>query len=612
MTMLARAALLSLVVALIAGFSVLKPATGEATAACPAPKKLTVTRKPGAGSATLRWRAPHGVRYRVYRDRKVIGQTLRHRMRVRVSVGVRHRFVVRPVTRGGRLMRCWGELQRRMKYVAPSTPQNLTVEGAAGANAHLTWSRSTRGDGKVTAYRVFRDGATFKQTRERSIDVPISNDRTYAFTVAAVDSHGTLSRSAAPVTIETGHHAPPAPANVIATDVSDSELTLSWSPSQPARGRVSGYRVFRDGKPLRQVAGLSTRITNLAAGSSHQFTVAAVDSAGWISAQSAPAAVSTAPPIQSTGKAYAFLLASTDRSFADFRAHYRSIGTVSPTYFDCSAEAQLTGRDDPLITGWARQRGVKVLARFNCQRSSVLNRILNEPALRSQWLDQIMERVRVSGYDGANLDFEAGFASDRAAYTSFAAELAARLHAEGKLLSIAASAKTADVQNHPRSTFFDYEALSQHADTIFVMGWGLKWRRSGPGSPDHIEWVKDVVDYVASIGRPGRFVLGMPLYGMDWPNGGGNDNPADQLEHDGVQSLIARVGATPVRDAASETWRFNYVDSTGTTHDVWYPDADTLATRIRLARDHGMGVGFWRLGNEDQRLWDNPALAPGA
>ena len=122
-----------------------------------------------------------------------------------------------------------------------------------------------------------------------------------------------------------------------------------------------------------------------------------------------------------------------------------------------------------------------MLPRFNCQRTSVLNRILNDPVLRQTWIDGIVQRVTDSGADGASLDFEAGLYTDRAAYTSFVADLAARLHEQGQRLTIAVSAKTADVPRHPRSTFFDYVALSASADQIFVMAWGIKWATSGPG-----------------------------------------------------------------------------------------------------------------------------------
>jgi spore germination protein YaaH len=372
---------------------------------------------------------------------------------------------------------------------------------------------------------------------------------------------------------------------------------------------VTGYRVYRDGKVLRGVQSISTRITNLAAGSSHVWTVAAVDSSGWLSPQSAPANISTAPPIPSTGTAQAFVLASTDASFADFRAHYRQVGVVYPTYFDCSAAADLTGKDDPFITSWSRARGVKVLPRFNCQRTDVLNRILNDGTLRARWIDQIVSLVQQNGYDGANLDFEAGLASDRAAYTSFFTELASRLHASGKLLSVAVSAKTADVANHPRSSFFDYNALAQQADWVFVMSWGIHWRTSGPGSLDDISWMRAVMDYIATIPGHERFVIGTALYGFDWANGGGGANPAAPYEFSETQGLIDRVGATPRFDDATGSMTFSYRDGSGNSHDVWYANAATTHLRMQEARNHGLGIGFWRLGSEDQSMWDDALLA---
>ena len=49
----------------------------------------------------------------------------------------------------------------------------------------------------------------------------------------------------------------------------------------------------------------------------------------------------------------------------------------------------------------------------------------------------------------------------------------------------------------------------------------------------------------------------------------------------------------------------------GVPHEVWYPDAATISRRVQLARERGLGIGFWRLGREDQRIWDDPQIAPG-
>jgi spore germination protein YaaH len=316
--------------------------------------------------------------------------------------------------------------------------------------------------------------------------------------------------------------------------------------------------------------------------------------------------------VPTAGHAVAFLLASTDESFADFRAHYRQIGTVSPTYYDCTAAGALIGRDDALVSQWAQARRVTLLPRVNCQNTATLHAILTDPAPRAAWLDAITAMSLAKGYDGVTLDFEAGAAADRGAYSSFVTDLAARLHAQGDRLMVAVSAKTADVPNHPRSTFFDYKALAAAADRIFVMAWGIHWATSAPGAQDDMSWVTRVVAYVRTMPDPQRFTLGMQLYAMDWPAGGGIAHPAGAYEYADTQALIGMTGAQVRYDAAQDAMAFSYTDPFGVGHDVWYTDAITQGRRIQLARQAGLGgIGVWRLGSEDQRLWDDPALAPG-
>ncbi len=529
---------------------------------------------------------------------------------MRINVRLAHRYVVRVrlISTGGEISRCGAKLIVFSAYRLPSAPQWPAASDSSGPAVTISWQPSTRGDGRVVGYRLRRSGTTYAQTRGTSMSVPISSNRRYRFTVVAVDSNRRTSAPSPPVLVQTGHSPPPSPGELIGGALSDSAIGLSWQPSTPARGRVIGYRVFRDGVPVGQYKSTAATLTNLAASTSYTFTVVAVDGLGYMS-NPASVSVGTENPVPTSGHAYAFLLASTGQSFQDFQAHYQQIGTVSPTYYDCDSQANLTGSEDPLISGWAKARKVKVLPRFNCQRTAVLDQILNNPTLRQQWLDGIVGRVIAGGDDGAVIDFEAGAAKDRDAYSSFVTELAALLHAAGKSLVICVSAKTADVPNHPRSTFFDYNALSAQADQLFVMAWGIHWATSTPGAQDDISWVRNVIAYIQTLPRVNKYVLGMQLYAMDWANGGGSANPANSLEYQDAVDLAARMGATPRYDPTSDALTFSYTDGAGVHHDVWYTDSTTEANRISLAKSSGLGgIGIWRLGHEDQRLWQNPLL----
>jgi spore germination protein len=304
------------------------------------------------------------------------------------------------------------------------------------------------------------------------------------------------------------------------------------------------------------------------------------------------------------------VLASTGSSFEDFKAHYRQIGAVHATFFECNrTSGAVQGRDDPRITQFARLRQVEVYARFDCQSAPVLHRILTDPVLRGAWLETIVTAATQYGYDGVNLDFEAGAPADRAAYTSFVAELAVRLHAIGKKLAVDVSAKTADDPSHPRSGMYDYAALCSAADVVFVMAWGIHWSTSEPGPIADMPWLQAVVRYVDTLPNHGRFVMGTPMYGMDWPRTSGTGAPATALEWSDVALLSARVGVAPAYDATAHEAHFAYTDPAGVRHQVWGSNAVAVLERMRLFRASGYGIGVWRLGREDQAMWADPLLA---
>ena len=374
-------------------------------------------------------------------------------------------------------------------------------------------------------------------------------------------------------------------------------MQLTWQPSVAAQGRIVGYRVLRDGAMIGQFAQTTATLAHLAPSTTYTFTVLAVDSYGAVSPPATSVNVTTANPTPSTGHVYTFLLADTGQSFQDFQAHYQEIGTVSPTYYDCNGSGNLAGGNVPLITSWAQAREVKVLPRFNCQSGGVIDNILNNQALRQQWLSGIMSEVNANGYDGVTIDFEAGYPQDRNAYTAFVTDLAAQLHAENKTLALAVSAKTADVPNHPRSTFFDYNGLSAQADAVIVMCWGVHWTTSAPGAQDDMTWVRQVVAYVTTLPRLNKYILGMQLYAMDWPNGGGSANPATAMEYQYAMNLAASEGVTPTHDPTADAWTFSYTDAANVPHTVWYTDCidGGRSRRPRAAerawRHRGMAAG---------------------
>jgi spore germination protein YaaH len=497
-----------------------------------------------------------------------------------------------------------------LRWYPPFRVRHVSVKRVRKLRATLSWGKVRRGDGRLAGYRVYRDGIVYRQVKPRRRSVPVRvTPGLHVFRVIAADTRGAMGQPSRTVRVRVRHSAPTVPGRLRVGRVSDTTVELGWGGSRKRSSPIAGYRIFRNGVPIAQVSALTTEVGNLAPATGYRFSVAAVDRWGYLSG-STTAHTTTAMPPATQGNLHAFLLATTDDSFVDLQRHYRQIGTVYPTYFDCRrSDAGIIGKDDPLVTRWAQMRRIAVLPRFNCQHGPTLNMMLRNPSVREATMANLTALVQQHGYDGINLDFEAGFETDKDVLTSFVAELGRRLHGLGKRLTVEVSAKFYGTQTG-RSGFYDYPQLGRYADHVFVMAWGWHWRVSDPGPSDALENVLRVANYVNTMPNKERFVLGMPLYGADWPWSGGPSNPSTPREYAELRDIAQRYGATPRLDANSYTWTFNYMEG-GVPHEVWFGDATTVSRRIRVAKVRGLGLGFWRLGTEDQRIWDDPQIAPG-
>jgi spore germination protein YaaH len=308
-----------------------------------------------------------------------------------------------------------------------------------------------------------------------------------------------------------------------------------------------------------------------------------------------------ASPIQ------AFLVASSPDSLIDLKAHYRRIGVLYPTYFECGLPGgQITGADDPGVTDFARWKHLTLMPRFNCQDAATVHRILTEPLARAQTLAGLAQLTSDPSYAGLNLDFENDVPGDREALTSFVGALAAELHVNGKRLAVDVDGVSHD-DMRIGTGFYDDRALAAEADTIFVMAWGSHWEGSTPGPIAPLPFVRSVAAYVAVLPNARRFVLGVPMYGLDWPSAGGPTHRASAYQFAAVRALAGARRARPHREASADEDTFEYT-SEGVAHRVWYLDARAVADRLRIGRSAGLAVGVWRLGGEDQTLWSSSAV----
>jgi spore germination protein len=232
-------------------------------------------------------------------------------------------------------------------------------------------------------------------------------------------------------------------------------------------------------------------------------------------------------------------------------------------------------------------------------------RLLHNPALLRQHIAALVALATRHGYAGIDIDYEDLHAADRQAFTTFITQLAAALHAHGKILSVAVFAKTTNAGYAPRNVAQDYAALGRAADQVRVMAYDYHWASSGPGPIAPAGWVRGVLGYARSQIPASKIILGIPLYGYDWTGNHGAVVTQQQALRLAAQHAVA------VRyDRASQSPWFAYTAPGGSRHQVWFEDPASTSAKLALARAAGVGGVFcWMYGDEAPGTW--PALSQG-
>jgi phospholipase C len=179
----------------------------------------------------------------------------------------------------------------------PTVPTGVSATVNGPTEIDLGWSPSSDAGG-VSGYTIYRNGSPVGTSTTTSYtDTGLSAGTTYSYTVDAVDtSNNRSAQSSPPVTATTAADTtvPTAPATLTATAVRASRIDLAWSASSDPDG-VSGYRIFRDGVKLAEVAatGLGYSDTSVVPSTTYSYTVRAFDSVN--ESPDSPTATATTP-----------------------------------------------------------------------------------------------------------------------------------------------------------------------------------------------------------------------------------------------------------------------------------------------------------------------------
>jgi spore germination protein len=277
--------------------------------------------------------------------------------------------------------------------------------------------------------------------------------------------------------------------------------------------------------------------------------------------------------------------------------------------YQARADGSLVGQKDNDALSASRQLRVAPLmtvtnfdgTNFNTE---LAHTVMSNPSIRRKLMDNILRTARNRGFRGINVDFEHMQPSDRPLYNEFISELGQAVRRQGLSISIAMGPKTSDEPTASWMGAFDYRTLGGEVDFIMLMTYEWGWVGGPPMAIAPLDQVRAVLNYATSVIPSSKLLMGMALYGYDWPLPHPQAGRASGISNKSAQNLAMSQQVPIEWSVESASPFFRYRDSEGRQHVVWFEDALSAAVKLQLIYDYGMrGASFWVLGNEFPQVW---------
>lgn len=236
--------------------------------------------------------------------------------------------------------------------------------------------------------------------------------------------------------------------------------------------------------------------------------------------------------------------------------------------------------------------------------SELAHTILSDPALQNTLLDNIVATLQAKNYAGLDIDFEYVYPEDRQNYNNFLSRTVNRLRPMGYTVTTALAPKTSAGQPGLLYEAHDYPAHGALADHVILMTYEWGYTYGPPMAVAPIGPVRSVLSYATGVIPPEKILMGMPNYGYDWTLPFVQGSAARSISNTGAVDLARNVGASISYDTASQAPYFNYYDSSGRRHVVWFDDARSVNARLRLVDQFGLGgVSYWTVNQFFPQNW---------
>lgn len=236
--------------------------------------------------------------------------------------------------------------------------------------------------------------------------------------------------------------------------------------------------------------------------------------------------------------------------------------------------------------------------------SELANVILTNAQIQNTLINNIINILRNKNYYGLGIDFEYVYQTDRENYNNFLRNVVNRLRPLGYTITTALAPKISASQQGLLYTAHDYPVHGELADHVVLMTyeWGYTYSSARAVAP--LDQVERVLNYAVSAIPRNKILMGIPNYGYNWTLPFVQGSAARTISNTAAVNLAGEVGAQIQFDITSASPHFNYTDSTGRQHAVWFEDARSIEAKLRLVNKYGLaGVSYWTINNFFNQNW---------
>jgi len=236
--------------------------------------------------------------------------------------------------------------------------------------------------------------------------------------------------------------------------------------------------------------------------------------------------------------------------------------------------------------------------------SDLAHTVLNDQAVQDNLINNITTTLRNKNYYGVDVDFENVYPYDRQSYNNFLRRLTGTLRPLGYSVSSAVAPKTSADQPGILYEAHDYPVHGALLNHVVLMTYDWGYAFGPPMAVAPLNEIRKVLQYAVTAIPRRKILMGIPNYGYDWTLPYTEGTSAKLVTNTGAVDLAFSVGANIKFDQTAMAPFFNYYDSSGKQHVVWFEDARSILAKLTLANEFGLGgVSYWNINRYFPQNW---------